>query len=129
MTNTSDESFPPSILLPAHILSGPFFYPIGNTPAVSLLSHQPPEQECINMLLLGCGDVRNILYSVMCNERGNTLDRYQPDSVSDPLKAKQLIFTCCDIEPAILGMSENIDGTNFSSKYFAFELASRRDHY
>jgi hypothetical protein len=77
MANTSNHSFPPSILLPAHILSPPFFYPIGNTPAVSLLAHQPPEQECINMLLLGCGDVRNILYSVLCNERGKIPDRYR----------------------------------------------------
>lgn len=40
-----------------------FFYPIGNTPAVQLTRDLPPEQPA-DILLLGCGDVRNILFTV-----------------------------------------------------------------
>ncbi|KAI0165686.1 hypothetical protein GGR57DRAFT_448367 [Xylariaceae sp. FL1272] len=40
-----------------------FFYPIGNTPAISLTQSIPPDDPA-NILLLGCGDVRNILFTV-----------------------------------------------------------------
>jgi hypothetical protein len=40
-----------------------FFYPIGNTPAVQLTRDLPREQPA-DILLLGCGDVRNILFTV-----------------------------------------------------------------
>lgn len=50
----------------AHLVFWPnrtiFFYPIGNTPAVCLTSEMPPEQRA-DILLLGCGDVRNVLYT------------------------------------------------------------------
>jgi hypothetical protein len=39
------------------------FYAIGNTPAVCLTGELPPE-EAAHILLLGCGDARNILYTV-----------------------------------------------------------------
>jgi hypothetical protein len=39
-----------------------FFYPIGNTPAVCLTQDLPPEQGA-DVLLLGCGDVRNIIFT------------------------------------------------------------------
>ncbi len=39
-----------------------FFYPVGNTPAVCLTQDLPREQNA-NVLLLGCGDVRNILFT------------------------------------------------------------------
>lgn len=40
-----------------------FFYPIGNTAAVSLTRDLSPEQSA-DILLLGCGDPRNILYTL-----------------------------------------------------------------
>jgi hypothetical protein len=39
-----------------------FFYPIGNTPAVCLTQDLPYEEKA-NILLLGCGDARNILFT------------------------------------------------------------------
>lgn len=39
-----------------------FFYPLGNTPAVCLTQDLPPG-EAADILLLGCGDVRNILFT------------------------------------------------------------------
>lgn len=39
-----------------------FFYPIGNTPAVCL-TQDVPYQEDADILLLGCGDVRNVLFT------------------------------------------------------------------
>jgi hypothetical protein len=50
-------------LKPVHIVQAPFFYPAGNTPAVCLSQSLPPEQDAA-LLLLGCGDVRNILFTV-----------------------------------------------------------------
>ncbi len=39
-----------------------FFYPIGNTPPVCLTQDLPPNIPA-DILLLGCGDPRNILYT------------------------------------------------------------------
>ena len=39
-----------------------FFYPIGNTPAVCLTQDLPCNEDA-RLLLLGCGDVRNILFT------------------------------------------------------------------
>ncbi|KAK2465897.1 hypothetical protein APHAL10511_001538 [Amanita phalloides] len=63
-----------------------FFYAIGNTPAVCLTSELPPEQSA-DILSLGCGDARNILYTVYAD-------------LGAP--SRPLDFTCCDIEPAVL---------------------------
>ena len=64
-----------------------FFYPLGNTPAVSLTQELLPEQKA-NILLLGCGDVRSILFTTYADSGA---------------KRRQFDFTCCDHEPAILG--------------------------
>lgn len=45
-----------------------YFYPLGNTPAVCLTQDLPPEQDA-NILLLGCGDARNILYTLHADAR------------------------------------------------------------
>ncbi|TLD27938.1 hypothetical protein E2P81_ATG06284 [Venturia nashicola] len=62
-----------------------FFYPIGNTPAVCLTRDIPREFPA-RILLLGCGDVRNVLYTcfVDCD-------------ISRPMD-----ITCCDIQPAVI---------------------------
>lgn len=39
-----------------------FFYPLGNTPA-ACLTQDLPREEPASILLLGCGDVRNILFT------------------------------------------------------------------
>ncbi|KAI2635656.1 hypothetical protein GGS26DRAFT_589327 [Hypomontagnella submonticulosa] len=62
------------------------FYPLGNTPAVSLTRGLPQGIDA-DILLLGCGDVRNILFTAYC-ERG-----FPPRSFG---------ITCCDIEPAVI---------------------------
>lgn len=38
------------------------FYPMGNTSAISLTQDLSPEQDA-DVLLLGCGDPRNILFT------------------------------------------------------------------
>jgi hypothetical protein len=65
------------MLTPVHAIPSRSFYPIGNTPAVSLISHQPPDKGTAEILLLGCGDIRNILYTVFCNQNGAHLDFHQ----------------------------------------------------
>jgi hypothetical protein len=62
-----------------------FFYPIGNTPAVCLTRDIPREIPA-KILLLGCGDVRNVLYT--CYVERTT--------------ARPLDITCCDIQPAVI---------------------------
>ncbi|KAG1733655.1 uncharacterized protein EDB91DRAFT_1338085 [Suillus paluster] len=65
-----------------------FFYPIGNTSAVCLTQDLCPT-EYADMLLLGCGDPRHILYTVYTNSAGLQGSR-------------KLDFTCCDIESAVI---------------------------
>lgn len=48
---------------PTHLLTASYFYAAGNTPAVNLTSPIPPDQDA-DVLLLGCGDLRNVLFSV-----------------------------------------------------------------
>ncbi|ODM21540.1 hypothetical protein SI65_02384 [Aspergillus cristatus] len=73
------------MVTPTHLLTGSFFYAIGNTPAVNLTGPVPPDQD-VDVLLLGCGDVRNVLFSVYM---GTGKDR-------------KIDFTCCDIQAEIL---------------------------
>ncbi|KIP04368.1 hypothetical protein PHLGIDRAFT_76054 [Phlebiopsis gigantea 11061_1 CR5-6] len=68
-----------------------FFYPIGNTSPVSLLQHVPPENDA-DILLLGCGDPRNLLYSL----HASAID------LPSGKVGRKIDFTLCDIEPAIL---------------------------
>jgi len=42
-----------------------FFYPIGNTAAVCLTRDIAAEEHA-DILLLGCGDPRNVLYTIFC---------------------------------------------------------------
>ncbi|KAL9050270.1 MAG: hypothetical protein Q9162_006741 [Coniocarpon cinnabarinum] len=49
-----------------------FFYPIGNTPAVDFTQELTPETDG-RLLLLGCGDVRNVLYTVYANSRARNV--------------------------------------------------------
>ena len=44
-----------------------YFYPVGNTSAVHLTRNLPLE-ESASILLLGCGDVRNILFTVYADQ-------------------------------------------------------------
>ncbi|KAJ6608100.1 hypothetical protein B0H10DRAFT_2068943, partial [Mycena sp. CBHHK59/15] len=62
------------------------FYPIGNTSAVSLTRDLAPETDAA-ILMLGCGDPRNIMYTIFC----------EPEHLD-----RTLDFTCCDIDPAVL---------------------------
>uniref|UniRef100_D8PPJ1 MYND-type domain-containing protein n=1 Tax=Schizophyllum commune (strain H4-8 / FGSC 9210) TaxID=578458 RepID=D8PPJ1_SCHCM len=63
-----------------------FFYAIGNTSAEVLTDSLPPEEH-LDLLSLGCGDPRNILYTVYS------------DATAD---SRAYDITCCDVEPAIL---------------------------
>ncbi|KAH6869719.1 hypothetical protein BKA70DRAFT_1171851 [Coprinopsis sp. MPI-PUGE-AT-0042] len=62
------------------------FYPIGNTSAVSLTGDLPPEEPA-RLLLLGCGDPRNVLFTIFG----------EPE-----IATRTLDFTCCDFDPAVL---------------------------
>ena len=75
---------------PTYVQLKYWFYPVGNTPAVNLLRELPAcqKQETIKILSLACGDPRNILFSLWCEQGHNT--------------TRTVSFTCCDIEPAIL---------------------------
>ncbi|KAL1987778.1 hypothetical protein VTN96DRAFT_2618 [Rasamsonia emersonii] len=71
---------------PARIQRMSFFYAIGNTPAVCLTQSLPPDQDAA-LLLLGCGDVRNVLFTAYA---GPGFD------------GRKLDITCCDIEAEII---------------------------
>ncbi|ROW03721.1 hypothetical protein VMCG_05334 [Cytospora schulzeri] len=61
-------------------------YAVGNTPAVSLTRCLPQGVDA-DILLLGCGDVRHILYTAYA-EKG--------------FPGRRLDITCCDVEDAII---------------------------
>jgi hypothetical protein len=48
-----------------------FFYPIGNTPATCLTRNLALEDRG-DILLLGCGDVRNILFTLYSERKNRT---------------------------------------------------------
>lgn len=75
---------------PTYVQLKYWFYPIGNTPAVNLLRDLPACQgeETIKILSLACGDPRNVLFTLWCEQGHNT--------------TRTVSFTCCDIEPAVL---------------------------
>ena len=50
------------MLNPAWVNVVSYFYPLGNTPAVCLTQNLPPGEDA-RILSLGCGDVRNVLYT------------------------------------------------------------------
>ncbi|PQE33060.1 MYND finger protein [Rutstroemia sp. NJR-2017a WRK4] len=95
------------MLGPTRVKLSHFFYPIGNTPAVNLLETNPnwntQDDAPTNVLMLGCGDLRNIFFSLWCNKdfSDSPLQLY---SLTSKLQAPKLNcdFTCCDIEPAVL---------------------------
>ncbi|KAH0366923.1 hypothetical protein KCU65_g4946, partial [Aureobasidium melanogenum] len=74
------------MLTPTYVNIKSFFYPIGNTPAANLLRDYRPGEEPVEILAIGCGDVRNILFTLW-SEQGN---------------ACAFNFTACDLDPAIL---------------------------
>ncbi|ORY68692.1 uncharacterized protein BCR38DRAFT_136711 [Pseudomassariella vexata] len=70
------------MLTPTSLNPNIYFYPIGNTTAISITQSLAP-QTTGSVLLLGCGDVRNILFTKHMD--GSRLD-----------------FTCCDIQQAVI---------------------------
>ncbi|KAF7529978.1 hypothetical protein PCG10_004953 [Penicillium crustosum] len=82
-----------------------FFYPIGNTPAVSLTQDLPSKKKA-DLLLLGCGDVRHILFTVHTEQQ-----------CRDP---RPLDVTCCDVDTAVIARNivllslvlDDVDGAN-----------------
>lgn len=59
---------------PVRIEPNTYFYATGNTPAVNLAQSLPPEKDG-TCLLLGCGDVRNVLFTAYSRQSsGKCLD-------------------------------------------------------
>ncbi|KDB20649.1 hypothetical protein H109_07402 [Trichophyton interdigitale MR816] len=72
--------------VPVRLLTTKFFYATGNTPAVCLTHSLPPDQD-VSLLLLGCGDVRNVLFTAYADlGSGN----------------RKVDVTCCDLEGEII---------------------------
>ena len=94
----------------SHLLLWPgltYFYPLGNTSAVCLTESLPPEHNA-DMLLLGCGDPRHILYTVYADATlsgaGRQLEiRALCMCLTHPTEPRKLDVTCCDMEAAVLG--------------------------
>ena len=94
----------------SHMLYWPgqtFFYPLGNTSAVCLTENLPPEHNA-DVLLLGCGDPRHILYTVYADATlsgaGRRLETHPSCMrLTHPTVPRKLDVTCCDMEAAVLG--------------------------
>ncbi|KAK4154968.1 hypothetical protein C8A00DRAFT_42357 [Chaetomidium leptoderma] len=72
-----------AMLTPGYANLWQHFYPVGNTPAVCLTQGLPPEKRA-DILLLGCGDVRNIMFTLHCEG------------------PRQIDITCCDSESTVI---------------------------
>ncbi|KAI0096587.1 hypothetical protein GGR51DRAFT_543152 [Nemania sp. FL0031] len=88
------------MLTPVPVNALTFFYPVGNTPAVSLTQSLPPDSPAY-ILLLGCGDARNILFTRHIDDR-------------------EMDITCCDNQKAVIArnillFSLIIDGQDLQS--------------
>lgn len=94
------------MLNPAIVDIVPFYYPLGNTPAVCLTQDLPCDEPA-TVLLLGCGDVRNILYTAYSDSVSRELVSSDTAEclVDIKLEPRQLDITCCDIQVAVLGRS------------------------
>lgn len=92
------------MLTPTIAVKTSFLYAAGNTPATSLTRSVPQGQD-VAVLSLGCGDLRNILYTTYL-EKG--LREYKPIFPQDlkliGLAQRKIDFTCCDVVEKILGM-------------------------
>ncbi|KAH4179419.1 MYND-type zinc finger protein samB [Parastagonospora nodorum] len=90
-------------LKPVHIAQPPFFYAAGNTPAVCLTQNLPPEKDAA-LLLLGCGDIRNLLFTVYSgtgiSKHSATWTYYS--LLTSNTDSRKLDFTCCDLEAEII---------------------------
>lgn len=75
------------MLRPARIETVSHLHALGNTPAVSLTQSIPPFQDA-TLLLLGCGDARNVLFTAYSRQ---------------PSDKAKLDLTCCDIQAEIIG--------------------------
>ncbi|KAI1746842.1 hypothetical protein F4782DRAFT_552975 [Xylaria castorea] len=91
------------MLTPAFVNIFSFFYPIGNTPAASLTQSMSPDVPA-DILLLGCGDVRSILFTSHAENR-------------------KMDVTCCDNQAAVIARNilllsliiDDCDGQNNDS--------------
>lgn len=54
-----------------------YFYPIGNTPAIHLTRNLSIEEPA-DVLLLGCGDIRNILFTAYTDQNIRQCALLQP---------------------------------------------------
>ncbi|CAM9230359.1 unnamed protein product [Scytosiphon promiscuus] len=69
-----------------------FFYAYGNTPPTDLLQHVPHDADRADLLCLGCGDLRDLLYSILLHGRRGVGCGPVP---------RHLSFALNDWEPAI----------------------------
>ncbi len=72
------------MLTPAYANTWVYHTPVGKTPAVCLTQALPPETKG-KILLLGCGDLRNILFTAYCDGRLNRIRRFAPRRRADQL--------------------------------------------
>ncbi|CAD0107439.1 unnamed protein product [Aureobasidium uvarum] len=79
------------MLIAARLNIKPSFYPIRNTPAVNLLRDHVPGVDSVEILAIGCGDVRNILFTIWSEQR----------------RACKLNFTACDFDAAVLAITHD----------------------
>jgi Domain of unknown function (DUF4470) len=77
------------------------FHPLCSTPATSFTGYLPQGQKA-NCLLLGSGDPRKILYTLYSEQ-----DNGKSSQAIVLMKGfeREYDLTCCDIEPATLGIS------------------------
>ena len=92
-----------TMLTPTIGVKTAFFYAFGNTPATSLTRCVPQGQD-VDILSLGCGDLRNILYTTYIEKgfRMFSFHRFLTLWLTEAAQ-RQIDFTCCDVADTIIG--------------------------
>ncbi|KAL7766143.1 hypothetical protein ACKLNR_004059 [Fusarium oxysporum f. sp. zingiberi] len=89
------------MLTPTIAVKTSFLYAAGNTPATSLTRSVPQGQD-VTVLSLGCGDLRNILYTTYL-EKG--------------LPQRKIDFTCCDVVEKIVAAASKCQSDSYMETF------------
>ncbi|GJE85283.1 hypothetical protein PsYK624_013620 [Phanerochaete sordida] len=92
----------------------PLFHPFGNTSPVNVAEYVPWNQKA-NILLLGCGDPRNIFFTL------------QACGADQPSCHRKFDFTCCDVEPGVIArnillLTFAVDGLFHERRYLLWNI-------
>lgn len=97
-----------AMLHPVTLPATTAFRPIGESSPISLVQHTTPDGD-LDFLLLDCGDLRHILYTIYAAsldlKKGTYFKSKRSRGLIPGIVKRTFDFTCVEAEPAVLGES------------------------